>query len=216
MKKLLFIVLLFVSCRNATLDKTNLPHILPKLSLKKASFPFQLANVNFNDSSYCVIADEHIQRKIEQTITDYYFDDCEGDSTETYFKIKDTYMGTVQLQNKLQTLFVVVLRHIPSGKVNSKILFYNSKNKKFADSVIDFNIHAMYTIDEQSKLHPSGLKKLLNLKTEIAVVDFDKDGQADYQLTELYHNGSANGIETSIFTLKDNHLKKHSFNLKWN
>lgn len=122
----------------------------------------------------------------------------------------------MQLQNKLQTLFVVVLRHIPSGQMNSKLLFYDSINKSFADTIIDFNIHAMYTLDDRGQIKPSELKKKLNLSTEIALVVVGNDGGSDYQLTELYHNGSANGIETSLFTFNENRLKKRSYKLKWN
>lgn len=103
--------------------------ILGDISAIDSRFPLTINSINFKDIKNYVQLDDDINSKIEQAIKDYYFNECSGDTAQTYFSISDTYFNTIRLFDSLQTIFIVFLRHMPDGLLNSKILFYNNSSK---------------------------------------------------------------------------------------
>ncbi len=174
---------------------------LPDISAIDAKFPLSLIDINLLDSSNLVVLNDGITSQIRKTIIDYYFYECAGDSNEVNFTVKDTYINTIRLHDSLQTIFVILFHHIPSGMINCKILFYDNTTKEFADRTLDFNIHALYNF-ENGILTSSNLRTDLNISTpEIELVDFDKNGVNDFKLSRLIHNGTLNEIETIVLNV---------------
>jgi hypothetical protein len=168
-----------------------------------ARFPLRLEKINLEDNKNTVPLSENIAAKIEETVKQYAKDFEFYDSSQTY---KDSYINTIQLYDSLQTIFVILLKHYPTSEVNSKILFYDNLNKKFADKEIEFKIYALYDY-ENGKLKTGYLKKLFKIEAaEIEQIDYNKDGVKDYKLMRLWHNGTFNAIHTTILTLKNNKI----------
>jgi len=189
----IFSFALLISCSTSQTDKQNGKSTpsFPRLEVRYANFPLSLTNINFHDNKNIEKSNGDIEAKLNETIQNIYYNDYGGDSSQTYFSIKDIYIGTLKLQDSLYSIFMVIFKHIPGG-LDSKILFYDMHTKKFADSTPDFNINGLYDFDNL-KLKPTNLKEELKIMTpEIELVDFDKDGVNDYKFTRLYHNGTAN------------------------
>ncbi len=238
---IIFLVSIFVSCfdkqtKNAEkniLQKNN--EILSPftISIIQAKYPLRLSEINVMDTSSEIQLGNEIKDRIEQTVKEYYQNDCDSDSQYSY---RDTYINTIKLDDSLYTVFLVLLKHYPTKAINSKVLFYDNFKKKFIHYEYDFNLHALYEIamhkqnantDEDSmaysmwqlknklsthefengKLKPTDLKTDYRINIpEIELVDFDTNGITDYKFTRLLHNGTYNAIQTTIFSLSNNRV----------
>ena len=212
----IFLLVTLLACRDGIKQtaptKQNLS--LSPISIIDANFPLTLSNINLQDTPNITHSNDEIENKIYQTVYSYYFNDCSGDSAETYFKLKDVYIGTIRLHDSLQTIYLVVLNHFPGGQVNSRILFYNNSSKQFIDKPLDFNIHALYDYNN-GQLTPTNLKEQFQINSpEIQLIDYDKDNKNDFKLIRLYHNGAANAIETAILRVKNMKIDTLNFNQK--
>jgi len=213
---------ILIACSNKRADKTNVylvdtkkSVVIPDVSVIDSRFPLIMSTVNFKDSNNIIHMNDEINSKIEQTIKDYYFNDCLGDSAETYFSIKDSYINTIRLHDSLQTIFIVIFRHLPDRLINSKILFYNNISKQFNSKTIDFNIHALYDFDN-GKLRPTNLKEQFKITApEIELQYNKKSGKKDFKFTRLNHNGTANSIETTILQVTEDRIDTIDFKQKW-
>ncbi len=127
----------------------------------------------------------------------------------------DAYISAIRLYDSLQTIYIVLLKHYPTGAVNSKVLFYDNLKKEFSDNDFDFNLYALYDLDK-GKLIPTNLKTELNITApEIEITDYNKDGINDYKFTRLYHNGTTNAIETTVLKVSDGKVETLDFQQKW-
>jgi hypothetical protein len=186
------------------------------ISAIDAEFPLKLDEIDFDSKDKTILLNELISTKIEETINEYEEFISKIESTtlepESDFDLenkaqqKDTYINTIRLQDSMHTIFLVLLKHYPTNLVNSKALFYNEKEKEFVESSFDFNIHALYDFDN-GRIIASNLKTELKInEAEIEVVDFDKNGVADYKFVRLWHNGTYNALHTTILTVNKNTL----------
>jgi hypothetical protein len=217
----LLTVFVFISCLH-TNPQTNHLHKefkrptngLPEIRAIKTNFPLYLSRLDY-DNSNKVDLSTIVKDKIQQTILDFYFIECRGDSSESYFKIKDVYFNSIELADKDLIYYLVILSHLPAESLDSKIICYNTTTNSFFPKIIDFNIGSLYNI-ENGKLRQSNLKTLLKLDgPEIELVDFDNNGTNDLKLTRLYHNGTANATETLIIRLKNAVFDTLDFKQKW-
>jgi len=167
-----------------------------------SSFPLYLNDINFGDQKKYVTLDEATISRIDNLIRIYYIRESEGDSLQLASAISKVYFNTLQFRDSLHTIYLVLLRHEPTGYLNSKILFYDNKAKAFSEKVFDFNLHALYDFKEQ-KLTPSNLKVKLHIEgPEIDQLDYDRDGRMDYRFIRLVHNGTYNAIQTTVLTFQ--------------
>ena len=181
------------------------------ISAVDGKLPLRLDEIDLNDKNKIIQLNDGINSKIEQVIKDYAKDFEFYDSTQTY---KDTYINTIRLHDSLQTIHLVILKHYPTGVVNSKVLFYDNHKKEYADNVFDFNLWVLYDFDN-GQLTPTKLKTDFEITTpEIEVVDFNKDGISDFKFVRLWHNGTFNAIHTTILTIKDNKVDTLHFEEK--
>ena len=171
------------------------------ISAIDGKLPLRLDKIDLNDKNKTIQLNDGINSKIEEVIKDYAKDFEFYDSTQTY---KDTCINTIRLHDSLQTIHLVLLKHFPTGVVNSKVLFYDNQKKEYADNVFDFNLWVLYDFSN-GKLTPTKLKTDFEITApEIEVVDFNKDGISDFKFVRLWHNGTFNAIHTTILTIKDN------------
>ncbi len=168
-----------------------------------AKLPLRLDEINLEDKNNTIHLNDGIVSKIEELIKDYAKDFEFYDSSQTY---RNTYINTIRLHDSLHTIFVVLLKHYPTGELNSRVLFYDNQKKEFANNVFDFNLWALYDFDN-GKLKPSDLKNHSKINSpEIEVVDLNKDEINDYKFVRLWHNGTFNAIHTTILTVKNSKI----------
>lgn len=207
---LIFLLTLWVGCSHkrteSVIDVTRLD-----ITAIDEKFPLELAKIDLSRKDNIVHLNDQITSKIEQTIENYYTHDCLPDSLHTY---KDTYINTIRLQDSLQTIFLVLLRHYPFEELRGEVLFYDNTKKEFADSVCDFKIYALFDF-KNGRLEPTNFKTDFKIDTpEIQLIDFDKDGINDFKFTRLYHNGTFNTVRTAILTVKNSNFDTLDFKEK--
>jgi len=181
------------------------------ISAIDGKLPLYLGELKLDDKHNSIQLNDGIVFKIEEVIKDYAKDFEFYDSSQTF---KDTYINTIRLHDSLLTIFVVLLKHYPTGDLNSRVLFYDNQKKEFIDNVFDFNLWVLYDF-ENGELKPAGLKTLFKINSpEIEVVDFNKDKNHDYKFVRLFHNGTFNAIHTTILTIKNNRIDTLFFDEK--
>ncbi|UII19613.1 hypothetical protein [Fulvivirga ligni] len=209
----IFLLTIMFSCSDRKSEKDinhkNKPSGKFEISVIDGKLPLRLNELNFEDHNNYVHLNDGINSKIEETVKVYAKDFEYFDSTQTY---KDIYINTVRLHDSLQTIYLVLLKHYPTGEVNSRVLFYDNQQKEFANSVFDFNLFGLYH-HNNGKLTSTNLKTDFEITTpEIEVVDFNKDGINDFKFVRLWHNGTFNAIHTTILTVSDNKIDTLYFN----
>jgi hypothetical protein len=165
-----------------------------------ATYPLHLNVLDFNDRKKFIALNEEVVSRIENLVKIYYIRECDGDSSQLSSAVSKVYFNTLRFHDSLHTLYLVLLKHEPTGYLNGKVLFYDNTMKTFSEKVFDFNLHALYDFKEE-KLIPSNLKVKLSIEgPEIDQVDYDHDGMMDYRFTRLIHNGTYNAIQTTVLT----------------
>jgi|WetSurMetagenome_2_1015567.scaffolds.fasta_scaffold180453_2 hypothetical protein len=217
----IFLLVIITGCSNSTTNKNqkNQNNKLKTLNLPDiyaidAKFPLTISNLDFKDKRNMLTFNDSITSKIEETIKEYYFTDCLGDSSETFFSIKDIYFNTIRLYDSLQTVFLIIFNP-PAQQLNSTVLFYNNTTKEFIEDKFYYNIQSLYNIDKE-EIKPSNLKELFEIKApDIELIDYDKNGKDDFKFTRLHHNGTENAIETIVLKLDDNKVDTLDFRRDW-
>ena len=181
------------------------------ISVITSEFPLRLNQIDFENKDCVIQLNDSIISKIKQTINNYLINDCDSENSNTH---ENAYINTIYLHDSLQTIFLVLLKHVPTEKVNSKVLFYNNLSKEFSNETFDFNLHALYNFN-CGKLEPANFKENFKITVpEIEIVDYDKNGINDYKFVRLYHNGTYNAIHTTILTICDNKIETLMFEEK--
>lgn len=181
------------------------------ISAINAKLPLRLDEINLEDKNNTIHLNDGIVSKIEGVIKEYASDFEFYDSSQTY---KDTYINTIRLPDSLQTIYLVLLKHYPTGELNSRVLFYDNQKKDFINKTFDFNLWVLYNFDN-GKLKATDLKTHLKINSpEIEVVDFNKDKINDYKFVRLWHNGTFNDIHTTILTVRNSKIDTLHFDEK--
>jgi hypothetical protein len=202
---LLIILLTLISChkKETLLQKENAIEF-PVIDSK---FPLYISKIDFESKYNLVQLNDEINSKILKTVINYY--NTESGVDETYkkeFSLKDCYFKTIRLQDKSQTIFVIILKSFPTKELSSKVLFYDNISKQFIGNPIDFKIYALYDF-VNGKIKPTNLKKLFKIEIpEINITDKDNDGKNEFEFTRLYHNGTYNAIELSLLKVTKNKI----------
>ena len=211
---LIFFLLSSLACSNRINQQAKTRHVLssPNILIIDAKFPLKLSEINLSDSQNTIHLNDGIESKISETVYSYYFDDCNGDSSETYFQ--DSHIATIRLHEQEQTIFLILLHH-PRGMINGKVLVYNNSSKDFIDKPLDFNLHALYEY-ENGKLKPSNLKETFKIDSpEIALLFDEVHKINNFKFTRLYHNGTATAIETTVLKVTGNKVDTLDFKQEW-
>jgi len=174
-------------------------------------FPLKLDEVNLEDKNNTIKLNDQIVTKIDETVKAYAIDIEFYDSSQTY---RDTYINTIRLRDRLQTIFLVLLKNYPAEEVSGQVLFYDNNKKAFATQGFDFKLYALYSFDN-GKLIPSNLKSLFKINApEIEVVDINMDGINEYKFVRLWHNGTFNALHTMILSVNKESLDTLYFSEK--
>jgi hypothetical protein len=207
-----------ISCKENPAIKTSTKHpiwhpfSLNKNSIIDAKFPLKLSSINLQDTTNYTEPAAYIKEKIEKIIYDNYLDFTRSDSSQTNFTVKETYLKTIKLEDSAYTIYIVLCKR--RIYVNSEILFYDNKTNLFVDKPIYFNLFALYD-EENGRLQPSNLKTFFKITSPEIELIKDNKGIKEYKLNGLYHNGTANAIETTILKVDNNKIDTVKFKQKW-
>ncbi|HZX59999.1 MAG TPA: hypothetical protein VFE54_14790 [Mucilaginibacter sp.] len=213
-----FLLIVLISCKDKTVHKASTkqkawhPFSLRKNSIIDAKFPLKLGDINLQDTTNTIEPTPYITQKIEKIIYDNYLDFELGDSSQTYHTVKETYVKTIRLRESLYTMYMVLTERM--NNPDGEILFYDNKANKFIDQPIDFNLFGLYN-EDKGRLYPSNLKTLFKITSPEIELIKDKKGIAEYKFNRLYHNGTANAIETTILKVVNNKIDTVLFKQKW-
>lgn len=208
--RLLFALLILANLFTCSGNQTKSPELTnkgihgnvapPIVSVIDAKYPLRLSETNLKDKNKIVQLNDGIVSKIEAIRKEYTKEMAFNDGSASF---NDIYINTIRLHDSLRTIYLVLLKHFPTGAVNSKALFYQNSEKVFSEESFDFNLHALYDLND-GQLTPTNLKTYFKLTfPEIELVDFNKDGINDYKFKRLWHNGTSNTIQTTIVTVKN-------------
>jgi hypothetical protein len=214
----IFILTSLFSCTDRQTNTSDIPKkVIPKtektleITAVNTKFPLRLDEINLEDKYNIIHLNDGIVSKIEDVVKEYAKDFEFYDSTQTY---KDTYINTIQLKDSLHTIYLVLLKHYPTGELNSRALFYDNQTKEFINETFDFNLWILYNF-ENGKLKPTDLKTYFKISSpEIEVIDFNKDKINDYKFVRLWHNGTFNAIHTTILTVRNSEIDTLNFDEK--
>lgn len=212
--RLIFFLVSSLACSNCHNQQAKTKHVFSSSNILiiDTKFPLKLSKINLSDSQNAIHLNDEIENRIFQTVYSYYIDDCAGDSSD--FQVKDSHIATIRLHDQLQAIFLVLLHH-PTGMVNGKVLIYDNSSKDFIDKPLDFNLHALYDYDN-GKLKPSNLKETFKIDSPEIALLFDEEHKINnFKFTRLYHNGTANAIETAILKVTSNTIDTLDFNQNW-
>ena len=106
-----------------------------------ATLPLLLPGTDLANENKKVQLNEVVATAIEQTVKAYAKEIDFSDSAAT---VNDLYINTIQLRGTPTTVYLVLLKHYPTGVVNSKVLFYNNQKSKLPEKTADCNLHAAY------------------------------------------------------------------------
>jgi hypothetical protein len=198
-----------LAAQNGNVPNAEKPFAITAIDAK---FPLRLDKLKLESKNNTIHLNDGTVAKIEAAVKEYAKDFEFHGGFQTY---KNTYINTIRLKDSLRAIYLVLLMHYPTAEVNALALFHDDQNKTFADNGHECKIHALYEFDNGNLL-PTNLKTEFHIiSPEIETIDFDKDGMNDYKFTRLYHNGTANAIETTIIKVSDNKLDTLEFKRKW-
>ncbi len=185
------------------------------LDIQTLDFPLMLETVHLKSHASYFAPNDQIILKISQTIRDFYFLECGGDSAETYFKLSDSYLGTLRMVDNPHELYMVMLKHQPDGALTSKILFYDQGGHSFVGEAYDFNLHATYEIDH-GRIKSTMFKKQFQADTPVMMVsNQERDSNQHYRFTRIFHNGTATAVESLILQVGATRWDTISFDQHW-
>lgn len=202
-----WLILLFsiVSCYGRDERNPDVPEDMSKkegqnlLSCIEARLPLSLSKINLKDNHNSSPLDKAVADSVQVVIHEYYSETGYPASSRIY---SDLYINTIRLKDSLHTVYLVLLKHFPTGVVNGKILFFDNQKKNLTHP-IDFNLHASYELTDGS-LIPSNLNK--DSDPDIEPTDFDKDGVNDFKFRRLVHNGTYTATQTTIISIRNSSI----------
>ena len=199
---ILFLYLLFFSSIFAQNSGSYTFHF-PDIKVIIAESPVSLSNINFIEAKR-ENAPPKVNNRIKRMLLNHYFDSG-LDSNESIIKVSDIYFNTVKVSFGSNSFFIVIFKGPPL--LTSKIFTYNEQLDSVLETEIDYKIHAMYDINDSGILTDSNLKKAFKMiAPDIELTD------SGFKLRRLYHNGTINTTETSVYKIEGKRLIRTFFN----
>ena len=208
--KILTILILFSLSPIYSQNTGSYTFHFPEIKVVSAESPVTLSQVNFTGSN-SENPPARVNNRIKRIILNNYFDSG-FDSSESLIKISDVYFNTVRINSGDYSYYIVIFKE--PQPVRATIFAYNNKLDSVLETEIDYKIHAMYDINDNN-LTDSNLKKEFNITyPDIELVNTDSNGTGRLKIQRLFHNGTINAKETSIYKIEGKRLVRTFFNVK--
>lgn len=181
----------------------------PEIKVVTAQSPVILSQVNFTADSETPPA--KVNYRIKRIVLNYYFDSG-LDSAENLIKLSDVYFNTVKINTGDYSYYITIFKS--PAPLRATIFAYNNKLDSVLETEVDYKIHAMYDIIGD-KMADSNLKKEFNITfPDIELVNGDSNGTSELKIRRLFHNGTINGKETSVYKIEGKRIVRTYFNLE--
>jgi len=187
---LLPLIALFLLISDISTAQTQQPHkfSLPaEITCIDAELPITFSWIDFRQSHKKV--PKVVAKKVQDIVVDFYIE-TRNDSTEEFTKSKDVYFNTLRVPYDDLQLFIVILR-APMSYARCKLFLYDKASNTVSGDAFDFNIWAMYGIDDNGNMKRSNLYKQMQLnKDDIAIKK-----ASNLFLRRIKHNGTSSELE---------------------
>ena len=174
-------------------------------TFSKEDLPLDFANLDLNKVDERIILSDGKEALIIEAIEEYVA------SLDVLPNMDyQPYIGTVWVKESKHDIYFVIFKHI-TGVLNTKVIIWNSYSTP--PVLFDYNIHAMYSLNNE-RIVKTDLKELLF--DDIPLVNVTDSLNATLlELNRLYHNGTANLLENTVFKFdKTNQLDTINYSLE--
>ncbi len=184
------LIALFLLIPGASRAQTQQPHkfsLPPEITCIDTELPITFSWIDFHQPHKKV--PKIVAKKIQDIIIDFYVE-TRNDSTEEFTKSKDAYFNTLRVPYDDLQLFIVILR-APMSYARCKLFLYDKVSNIVSGDAFDYNIWAMYGIDDNGNMKRSSLYKQMQLnKDDIAIKK-----ASNLFLRRIKHNGTSSELE---------------------
>ncbi len=206
---LLPVIALSILVSGNSFAQTQQPHkfsLPPAITCIDAELPITFSWIDFAQPAKKVPA--VVVKKIQEIIVDFYLE-TRADSTEEFTKSKDGYYNTLRVPYGDLQLFIVILR-APMSYARCKLFLYDKTTHAISKDVFDYNIWAMYGIDDNGNMKRSNLYKQARLNKD----DIALKKATNLFLRRIKHNGTSSELEEITLAAKGLYLETISFKSK--
>ena len=158
---LLTAFLLLSTTTVVTAQKADDHFYMPEINCIDVKLPLTFSWVNYDNPGKEV--PPAALKKIQSIITDFYLESNGGDSSDMS-RAKDYYFQTLRTPINAVQLYIVILK-TPLQYAHCKLFLYDTATDSVSKTTADYNIWAMYTIDENT-MRRSDLYKELKLNSD--------------------------------------------------
>lgn len=89
---------------------------LPDISVYRKfgfmGYPLRISKINWKNSTRISKPNNFLDSIVQQVVLDFYFNECNGDSSETHFKVKDVYINTIHYWNRIKGIYLILLTEV--------------------------------------------------------------------------------------------------------
>lgn len=166
----------------------------PTIRIIEASFPLYLDSVLVTEAG--TSPSPKLDRALQGLVEDFYFNQCAGDSNETFSRMTDTHLFTVKMHGHESDYYLMVMQQVPQSFVTGRLIKWDQREERITSGPIDVPLSAMYEV-QHGRLQPSNLKtqfKIIGPELEIK----DTLGQESVVVQRLWHNGTFNSNERTV------------------
>lgn len=200
----LFLSLVFLGGCAQKHDKVTETHELsrPTIRIIEASFPLHLDSVLGTQAGRS--PSPKLDRALHGVVEDFYFNQCVGDSSETWCRLADALLYTVKLRGRESEYYLMVVQHVPQGFVSGRLINWDPREERSIAGPADVRFSGMYNV-RNGEMQQSNLKKQFKITgPELEIMD--TLGREAIIVRRLWHNGTFNSMERTVLSLDQGRL----------
>jgi len=174
----------------------------PNIRVIEAAFPLYLDSVL--DPQAGTMPSPKLERAIHGVVEDFYFNQCVGDSSETWCRLADALWYTVKLRGRESEYYLMVVQHVPQGFVSGRLINWEPREERSIAGPADVRFSGMYNV-RNGELQQSNLKKQFKITgPELEIMD--TLGREAIIVRRLWHNGTFNSMERTALSFDQGRL----------
>jgi hypothetical protein len=174
----------------------------PTIRVIEASFPLYLDSVLVTRTG--TSPSPKLDRALQGVVEDFYFNQCAGDSSETFCRLADALLFTVKLPGRTSDYYLLIVQHVPQGFVTGRLISWDQREERIIAGTADVRFAGMYNV-RNGELQRSNLKKLFKI-TGPELELMDTLGREAIIVRRLWHNGTFNSMERTALSFDQGRL----------
>lgn len=178
----------------------------PAIRIIEASSPLYLDSVQMMDAGSA--PSQQLDRALQGVVADFYFNECHGDSGETFFRMSEAVLFTLKVPAHSGDYILMIVRH-PEGMVNGRLVKWDREAECIIAGPAEVKLFALYEV-RNGDLEKSNLKEQFRITApELEIMD--TLGREAIVVQRLQHNGTFNAMERLVLDLSDGRIDTLSF-----